>query len=139
MNDDKFGYFLTYDEEHRDGLWCIYVGDFHDAIGNGENIVFRCYGETQDNGNPPAELCAEYERLIGYKGEQQPEPFNIVEQILADPEECAFDQPCAWGHNVKGHSVYCHNTAWLYAPRKCRRGWDGTHTSCAGYRKNDSV
>jgi len=47
---------------------------------------------------------------------------NLVEMI-AEPDECAFDQPCAHGHRVEGHAVYCHNTEWKNAPRKCRRTW----------------
>ncbi len=52
-------------------------------------------------------------------------PFNIVEIMAAsDPnEDCAFDQPCAYGHRVGGHAVYCHNDEWKEGPRKCRRTW----------------
>ena len=48
--------------------------------------------------------------------------INLVE-MCADAEDCAFDQPCAHGHRVEGHAVYCHNTTWAEAPRKCRRTW----------------
>ena len=48
--------------------------------------------------------------------------MNLVE-LIADEEDCAFDQPCARGNRVDGHAVYCHNTEWKGAPRKCRRTW----------------
>lgn len=47
---------------------------------------------------------------------------NLVE-LVAEPDDCAFDQPCAHGHRVDGHAVYCHNQDWADAPRKCRRTW----------------
>ena len=40
--------------------------------------------------------------------------FNIVEMV-ADHEDCAFDQPCKYGHRVEGHAVYCHNDEWKEA------------------------
>lgn len=46
---------------------------------------------------------------------------NLVE-ILADDDECAFDQPCKNGNRVDGHAVYCHSEH-PDAPRKCRRTW----------------
>lgn len=50
--------------------------------------------------------------------------FNLVEMV-ADIEEadCAFDQPCKWGHRVETHAVYCHNEGLIGSPRKCRRTW----------------
>lgn len=47
---------------------------------------------------------------------------NLVE-LIAGEDECAFDQPCGYGHRVDGHAVYCHNEKWPDAPRKCRRTW----------------
>ena len=65
--------------------------------------------------------------------------FNIVEMV-ADHEDCAFDQPCKYGHRVEGHAVYCHNDEWKEGPRKCRRTW---HTGgevmdedCEGFAAN---
>lgn len=59
--------------------------------------------------------------------------FNIVE-LMADDEDCAWDQPCKYGHRVGGHAVYCHNDEWLDGPRKCRRGAaDYLHKDCPGY------
>src|SRR3990167_11162825 len=34
--------------------------------------------------------------------------FNLVE-LIGGEDDCAFDQPCAFGHRVNGHAVYCHN------------------------------
>lgn len=48
--------------------------------------------------------------------------FNIVEAIAGD-DDCAWDQPCKYGHRVDEHAVYCHNDSWNESPRKCRRTW----------------
>lgn len=48
--------------------------------------------------------------------------MNLVE-LIAEDDETAFDQPCEHGNRVDGHAVYCHNTEWTDAPRKCRRTW----------------
>ena len=90
----------------------------------------------------PADMRAEYERLTGrpefdpnWEGQTM---VNLVE-LLADPSEWATDTPCAWGHRVEGHAVYCHNDGWLYSQRKCRRRQDDPewkHENCPGYRAN---
>jgi len=49
--------------------------------------------------------------------------LNIVELLQDDDSDCAFDQPCRFGHRVEGHAVYCHNEDWADSPRKCRRTW----------------
>ena len=65
--------------------------------------------------------------------------MNLVE-LLADDDECVFDQPCAHGHRVVGHAVYCHNTEWADSPRKCRRtlytGGRIRDEDCAGFAPN---
>jgi len=65
--------------------------------------------------------------------------FNMVE-LVAGKDACAFDQPCAYGHRVDGHAVYCHNDAWLDGPRKCRRTWytggEVRDQDCEGYEAN---
>lgn len=68
--------------------------------------------------------------------------FNVVE-LMASAEgsdDCAFDQPCKFGHRVEGHAVYCHNDAWESGPRKCRRTWyTGGETKdedCPGFQPN---
>ena len=69
---------------------------------------------------------------------------NVVE-VLADPEDCAFDQPCIFGHRVETHAVYCHNEKWPDAPRKCRcsRFWreddKDLHRECPGFKANPNV
>jgi hypothetical protein len=69
---------------------------------------------------------------------------NIVEWV-ADPDGCAWDQPCRFGHRVETHVVYCHNTAWPMASSKCRRGKgcaeiygipENRHEDCPGYAPN---
>jgi len=47
--------------------------------------------------------------------------INLIEMI-ADPEDCAFDQPCEFGYRVEHHAVYCHSDH-PNALRKCRRTW----------------
>lgn len=45
--------------------------------------------------------------------------MNIVE-LLADDDDCAFDQPCKYAHRVETHAAYCHaGMFWKDAPRKC--------------------
>ena len=46
--------------------------------------------------------------------------INIVEALSDDN---IFDQPCKYGNRVECHAVYCHNTEWKDAPRKCKRTW----------------
>lgn len=62
---------------------------------------------------------------------------NIVEVITAGDDDCAFDQPCHFGHRVEHHAVYCHNDAWPDGPRKCRRNRDDfLHEDCPGFVSN---
>lgn len=66
--------------------------------------------------------------------------FNIVEMAASgEDDDCAFDQPCAFGHRVESHAVYCHNEAWPGSPRKCRRRRDDPehrHEDCPGFVAN---
>lgn len=65
--------------------------------------------------------------------------MNLIE-LLAEPDECAFDQPCAHGHRVESHAVYCQNRQWKDAPRKCRRTWYTAgkirDEDCDGFKPN---
>lgn len=65
--------------------------------------------------------------------------INLVE-LIADPEECAYDQACRFGHRVGGHAVYCHNETWEDSPRKCRRTWytggAARDEDCPGFEAN---
>lgn len=65
--------------------------------------------------------------------------FNIVE-FIADEDDSAFDQPCAFGHRVECHAVYCHNDEWEDGPRKCRRTWysggEVRDEDCPGFKAN---
>jgi hypothetical protein len=62
--------------------------------------------------------------------------------MIADEDDCAFDQPCIYGHRVNGHAVYCHNEKWKSAPRKCRCSWyyggkkGDEDKDCPGFKKN---
>jgi hypothetical protein len=86
----------------------------------------------------PLELRQKYEELCErpeFLDELQPEELNIVE-LIAD-EDCAWDQPCKFGHRVEQHAVYCHASHWLYAPRKCRRNRTNyKHEDCRGFKSN---
>lgn len=91
----------------------------------------------------PDDLRAEYERLCG-RGEfinwDEPPPMPNLVELIADEDECAWDQPCAFGYRVEDHSVYCHNDRWLYAPRKCHRTWytggEVRDEDCRGFKPN---
>jgi hypothetical protein len=62
---------------------------------------------------------------------------NVVEMVTAGDDDCAFDQPCYFGHRVESHAVYCHNDAWPDSPRKCRRSAAGyPHQDCPGFVPN---
>ena len=141
----------VFSAENRDGIWKISAapaGRNYMSITGDELIWAGAAGEdNQKNGKPPPSVCAEYERLLGYSKVVVPAPtFNVVE-ALADDDDCAFDQPCAYGHRVESYAVYCHNESWLYAPRKCRRhsgnsGWGDEpwpHEECGGYLPNPRI
>ena len=68
--------------------------------------------------------------------------FNIVEAIQESDSDCAFDQPCKFGHRVEGHAVYCHNDAWVDGPRKCHRSWstggEVKDEDCPGFQPNEA-
>lgn len=97
-------------------------------------------------GEPPPEFREKYEALLRASGwvPQQREPTVNLVEMIADQDECAWDQPCAFGYRVEQHAVYCHNETWLYAPRKCRRHkgasiWSDDpwpHEECPGYKAN---
>lgn len=74
--------------------------------------------------------------------------INLVE-LMAASEDCAFDQPCKFGHRVEFHAVYCHNEEWKDAPRKCKYGdgcaevygippEDNKHELCPGFSPNQA-
>jgi hypothetical protein len=66
--------------------------------------------------------------------------INLVE-LVADDDESAFNQPCKHGNLMFGHAVYCHNSKWADAPRKCRRTWytggEVRDEDCEGFAHND--
>lgn len=139
----KYSYFLRFTSE---GGADWYVVDISKRSAendwDGEVLFKHPYSETEldDSGEPPMAVREVYERLIGHVPGQQQEPaLNLVE-MAAEDDDCAFDQPCAYGHRVEGHAVYCHNTSWLYSPRKCRRSWytggEVRDEDCKGYRPN---
>lgn len=127
MDEPRYSYSLVFGGETPDGEWRIAdLSKRSEANDWDGEIVFRHpFAKTDwDDDEPPLPVRLEYERLIGYvPGVEEPPPVNIVEMLaFNDNEGGGFNQPCAYGHLVAGHSVYCHNTSWLYAPRKCRRG-----------------
>lgn len=138
------------DENNWKGEWLITdKGDKGYSL-PADPVVWRSRCENSpdtDDGQPPIELREKYESLLRDSGFDVStavgSPVNIVEMI-ADEEDCAFDQPCAHGHRVDSHAVYCHNEAWLYAPRKCRRTQGPSfcgdnarpHEKCAGFLAN---
>lgn len=70
----------------------------------------------------------------------EPSAFNLVEILAGDEDDNAFDQPCAFGHRVDGHAVYCHHPSWPNRPRKCRRNRDDyRHEDCPGFSPNPTL
>lgn len=61
-------------------------------------------------------------------------------ELCAEEEDCCFDQPCAYGHRVERHAVYCHNDQWKDRPMKCRNTWytggEDRDEDCPGFKKN---
>lgn len=113
----------------RDGVW-------------GAVVFSHPYDDEQSRreGQPPIEVRTEYEKLI--KTRPLPDPLPNIVELVGDPDDSGFDQPCAHGNRVERHAIYCHNTEWLYAPRKCHR--DKTdpnfrHEDCPGFRKNEGT
>ena len=142
-----YTYLLVFSKTTPEGGWQILdISDvsFSEAFGDERKVVFRCPTGLpgQEDGLPPEPLRKKYEELLG-----RPEFIehadssipNIVE-LVAEAEDCAWDQPCKFGHRVDTHAVYCHNKGWLYAPRKCRRNrTDYLHESCRGFKVNPEV
>ena len=91
----------------------------------------------------PSKVIAEWLGLPFQKyldGVVNPVP-NVVE--LVSDGECAWDQPCRFGHRVEDYAVYCHNARWIDSPRKCHRrqkasAWQKAwpHEECPGYEPN---
>lgn len=141
MNNDKrseYSYCLSFND--RGVFWQIVkIGEYDEN--DEQKVVWEAdYKDTENDPlYPPAIVRAKYEELIGHQPEAQSDPIVNLVEMMAD-EDCAFDQPCAYGHRVEGHAVYCHNTTWLYAPCKCRRTWytGGTERDedCEGYKPN---
>jgi len=61
-------------------------------------------------------------------------------QAYENGDDCAWDQPCKYGHRVNDCAVYCHHPTWKAAPIKCYRTWwsDGEimDEDCPGYVPN---
>ena len=137
----KYGYGSVHGAE---GSWW-YIGDVEAGEWPYKEVWRMPYTEGHDlAGRPPAELRAKFEELSGRGEYIESAPLaavNIVE-LIADADDCAFDQPCAHGYRVETHAVYCHNEGWLYAPRKCHRHqgteWEEPypHEACGGFKPN---
>ena len=146
-NRNSYGYQTTWDGASPHGEWRIYRGSHYS-----HKVVFRFPWHQSHGraGQPPIEVRTEYERLIKYS---PPRPQSVAEIIgnsranvveIVSDEEGGFDQPCVYGYRVAGHAVYCHNDAWLYSPRKCKRHtgdsvWGDEpwpHADCPGFLEN---
>lgn len=114
-------------------------------INEGDETVWRMPFRMEHlaDDEPPPELREQYESLIGWhSGMERQDVPNIVEAV-ADGD-CAFDQPCKFGYRVEDYAVYCHNSGWLYAPRKCHKcsliGNEHEdcerHATCKGFSPN---
>ena len=147
----RYTYSLQFSQGAPDGEWLIMDTNVKNwqwewvTSSSPRSVVARfLYKEGhdgEDQGIPPIEVRREYERLNGVEeflpaGERHPPSVNVVEMV-ADPSESAFDQPCIYGYRVEQHAVYCHNDWWLYAPRKCHRErLEFLHEKCSGFEPN---
>lgn len=137
----------TYGHKHsgRDkGEWYIQDIGTKGYCSINDPVVFTMpfLPEHWDLDVPPPEFRAKFEELCGrpeFIDHNEQSKRNIVEMI-ADEDDCAWDQPCVFGYRVDNHAVYCHNDKWLYSPRKCRRNRnDFLHEDCRGYKANPLV
>jgi hypothetical protein len=130
------------------GEWQIIdMGNKGYANVNDPAVWTMAYSPEHDKfDEPPSEFREKYEALLresGWHPQQPDSSVNLVEMI-ANQDECAWDQPCAYGYRVEDHAVYCHNEHWLYSPRKCRRHrgpsvWGDDpwpHEQCPGFKAN---
>jgi hypothetical protein len=132
----------TFSSDPEGEFWEIRRGERARQHGDAVALYrFEVPPETPDSERwacePPLPVRQEYERLIDYHpGDRIRGTPNVVE-FIADGN-CSFDQPCAFGHRVEDHAVYCHSPTWLYAPRKCRRNrTDFVHEHCPGFNPNE--
>lgn len=134
----KFSY-----EPERKAEWLITEMVHGEYASFDDPVVWsRAYIDDEDTGEYswPSDMRLEYERLTGkaeFDGAE--DHINIVEMMQDADDDCAWDQPCAHGHRVEYHAVYCHNKRWLYSPTKCRRGNWGSgspHDKCPGFLAN---
>ena len=136
----RYSYCLQYNRAHQKCVWYVFQGDLFD-FKKAKVFLEFLHPEGYSDDEPPEPVRKEYERLIGWTPESvSAAPVNIVEAFAGD--DCAFDQPCVYGHRVEQHAVYCHNQTWLYAPRKCRRSRhrpDYLHKDCKGFSPNPKV
>lgn len=135
----------TYGHSHTSTSSYWYILDMEQKPWPGREVFTVPFMQGDfDLDEPPVELRAEYERLIGWKpGSELPPALNVVEMLAGD-DDSGFDRPCAFGFRVEQYAVYCHNKSWLYAPSKCPRcsetgvGHEDCrpHASCPGFRIN---
>jgi hypothetical protein len=123
------------------GHWYIAHSEKGYFVGTEEPVWTFPFNESHwELEEPPAEVRAKYEELIGYDPEYEGEPFVNVVEMIDDGEGGGFNQPCRFGNLCAGHAVYCHNEKWLYGPRKCRRTWytggERRDEDCPGYEPN---
>lgn len=141
----RYSYRVVFDS--NGARWEIVDGGQNGRFLNAPTIWSMPYLPEHDGlGQPPLEFRQRYEALLAESGFIQalePPHVNIVERV-SDEDECAWDQPCAYGYRVESHAVYCHNEAWPYSPFKCRRrsgqsmrgdeAWP--HAGCPGFKPN---
>lgn len=134
---ERYHYVLRFSSEAPDGEWLIVEGRYSDEV-----IVFRHpFNADREEQEPPKEIRDEYERLIEWRpGDRTDDTGNIVE-ACSDEAGDGFNQACHFGYLVDGHAVYCHNSEWLYSPRKCRRTWytqgETKDEDCVGFKPRE--
>lgn len=122
-------YYLCYSENptrYRGSGWAQSLG----AIGLREDYKIRELShaelEALHETDEPSKFVAALLGLPYTKRLPTPDAdtVNAVEIVaMSESDTIGFNQPCRFGSLVEDHAVYCHNTWWIDAPRKCRRTW----------------
>lgn len=126
-------------------VYQIIESDHEGATSEEGTVVFsRTAIEGEDLGEYefPEDVRKKYEELTGKPefGEHLLKPY-LGEEDLKD---VVYESVCGWAQWLRGGSLYCGHTGWLYAPRKCRRGVENGEGAlpqemCPGFMLNRKV
>ena len=109
LDGKSYTHIHQFSADHPKGMWKILVARKGKEwfLGDEEAVWVGAEGEVKlDNGEPPQAVRDALVALLGYDKAPTPKhAVNLVEMV-ADQEDCAFDQPCAHGFRVEDHAVY---------------------------------